>query len=270
EIPIDNNRTVINYHFIGSGFRGRKFYFHQDPKKSVQKYRDILKWNLLNFAPIECFEKGNSVTFDVFFKNIPEKILNILLFALEPGKRIRHKIGYGKAYGYGSIELSIQDIVYQSKGFNDSISVDLDAIRKTMREQLTNCDTEDKSSIAHFLYKQSLEALSFILWYEESLGYIFTYPSPGENGFNVNHKEEQRTAYNGELRRSIVKSLKKLKYDPNGKGAIKITPQTGKAIAIELKEIKPTLHFAVYQESSTDGKNEIYTKIKKERANNYL
>jgi len=72
------------------------------------------------------------------------------------------------------------------------------------------------------------------------------------------------------LKKAILDTLGKHHLKPNSTGVITISPQQGKTIANELLEIKTALHFVVYQECSTDGKNEIYTKLKKERANNYL
>ena len=271
EIPTSHNRAVTIYRFIGSGFRGRKFYFHQDPVKSIQAYKNILKWNLLNFFPVQCLEKGNCTTFDIFFNNIPEQLFKILLFALEPGKRIRHKIGYGKAHGYGSIEFTIKDIFFQGKGF-DKTSKDsvLNATQTGICKQLPGFDSEDKINIAQFLHRPSIEALSFILWYEESLRCTYAYPCPGDGGFNVSQQGEARQEYNRILRRAVSNTLTKHRFESNGKGVIMISPKQGKTVAIDLREIKPALHFEVYQESSENDKGiRIYDQLKNERAFEY-
>jgi len=83
----NEQEKFINYHFLGTGFRGRKFYFHQDPKKCIKEYHNILKWGGLHFFPVQCVEKGSSITFDIFFNNVPEQLLNIFYYALEPDKR---------------------------------------------------------------------------------------------------------------------------------------------------------------------------------------
>ncbi|NTW73191.1 MAG: hypothetical protein HGA49_13260 [Eubacteriaceae bacterium] len=265
EVSAGSNRTVTTYHFIGAGYRGRKFYFHQDPKKSIQEYRSVLKWGLLNFFPIQCLEKGKSITFNILFSNIPEQLLHLLLFALEPGRRIRHKMGYGKAYGYGSVEFSIKEVLFQRKGFDENSDiVDLNGLRSEFRKELTTINREEKKGIACFLYKPSLDNLSSILWYEEPLVQTFSYPCPGNGGFNVNLPEEERTTYNRTLRRAIANTLSKHHFDAETKGTISISQSTGKTISSELKEIKPALHFEVYQENSLLGKE-----IKEKRKFNY-
>jgi hypothetical protein len=248
EIRIDEYGA---YRFIGSGLRGRKFYFHQNPKECTRKYFDnLLQWNLLHHVPIQCVEKGNIVSIEIFFKDVPEILLQILCFTLEPGKKIRHKIGYGKAYGYGSVEFSIRSITCQCKGFEDSSTIDLNTTRKSLKEQIITLNDKDENSIARFLHKPSLDDLSFILWYEESIKNTYTYPCPGEAGFNVSQKGEARKDYNKELGRAVKKTLTKYNLNPDEMGVIKILPSQTKKIAIDLHEIKPTLDFEVYRNNS--------------------
>jgi CRISPR/Cas system CSM-associated protein Csm3 (group 7 of RAMP superfamily) len=248
EIRIDEYGA---YRFIGSELRGRKFYFHQNPKECTKIYfNNLHQWNLLHHVPIQCVEKGNIVSIEIFFKDVPEILLQILYFALEPGKRIRHKIGYGKAYGYGSVEFSIRSITCKCKGFEDSSPIDLYATRKSLKEQIITFNDKDENSIARFLHKPSLDDLSFILWYEESFKNTYTYPCPGEGGFNVCQKGEARKDYNKELGKAVKKTLSKYNLNVDEMGVIKILPSQAKKIAIDLHEIKPALDFELYQEKS--------------------
>lgn len=271
EITTNNNQLVTTYNFIGSGFRGRKFYFHQDPKKSIKEYNNILKWNLLNFFPIQCIEKGKSIIINIFFSNIPEQLLHLLIFALEPGRYIRHKIGYGKAYGYGSIEFSIQEIYFQGKGFDEEAEIiNANILRSEIHKEVITINKEEKNGVAYFLHQPSLDKLSLILWYDESLGYTFTYPCSGNDGFNVSLQDEERIEHNRKLRRAIINTLIKHKLPQDGKGTIKISMTQGKMIATDIKDTKPTLHFEVYQETSEDSKQQkIYNILKKSRSFKY-
>lgn len=261
EISTGNKQKISVYHFVGSEFRGRKFYFHHAPDKSVKEYRDFQKWGLLHFFPIQCMEKSTSVVFDIFFNNIPEVLLNVLFFVLEPCVRIRHKIGYGKAYGYGSIDFSIQDIVFQEKGFEDSKCVDVDEIRALIRRQITLYNAEDKNSVACFLHKPSFQMLSFVLGYEKKLENIFTYPCAGQSGFNVSLSKEERHDYNTNLNKLIKKMIDNsmLRFSD---GLCDLGKAEGKKIAEILYKVKPTLDFSVYQERSDS-----YLQLKK--ANNF-
>jgi len=263
------------YKFIGLGFRGRKFYFHQDPVNCIKYYNESSDWNKnsdgkdkLYFFPIECIDQNESVSFDIFFDSIPEQLLYILFFALEPGKKIRHKLGYGKAYGYGSIEFSMREVVYQDKGFVEPEAADLNAIRMSIGKQLSLFDSKDTGSIAQFLHRASLDVLSFILWYESSFKAIFSYPCAGEGGFNVDLDKQKRKEYNGILKTVIENTLRLngVKVS-NGNPGDSISLDKGEKISSNpfLFRYKPTLHFEVYQANSTLDK-----KIKAKRKFSYL
>ncbi|NTW70277.1 MAG: hypothetical protein HGB23_10620 [Chlorobiaceae bacterium] len=255
----NEQEQFTNYHFLGTGFRGRKFYFHQDPKKCIKEYNKIMEWGWLNFFPVECVEKGSSITFDIFFNNVPEQLLNIFYYALEPDKRICHKIGYGKAYGYGSIEFSILKIDYHSKGFKESITTDPAVTRELIRKKIVDSKDGDENSIYNLLDKATLDILSFILWYEEPLKHVFTYPVPGDGGFNVSLAQEKRTEHNRALKRSIENALRKYNL-VFSEDRITMTEKMARDIANSLYNIKPTLHFEVYQENS-----EFYNEIRQKR-----
>lgn len=244
--------TETDYRFIGSGFRGRKFYFHQDPVKCIGFYESSDDWNGLYYPKIQCINQDESVTFDILFSDIPEQLLNVLLFALEPEWQIRHKIGYGKAYGYGSVEFSIQKLFFHEKGFDDySETNNIDRFREVINGQLSAFDRKNKNSIAHFLCRKSINHLVFILGYEESLEKKFIYPCSGAGGFNVSQRGYERTTYNSELNHEIKITLDFLKLKPDDNGVITITKEQGYSVAMCLREIRPALHFEVYLENST-------------------
>jgi len=254
-----------DYRFIGSEIRGRKFYFHQDPVKCIGHYEKSHDWNGLYYPKIQCIKQNESVTFDIFFNDIPEQLLNILSFALEPEWQIRHKIGYAKAYGYGSVEFRIQKILFHEKGFDDHSEINtINRFREVIAEQFAAFDRKNINSIAHFLHRKSIQHLAFILGYEEPLDQKFIYPCSGIGGFNVSQRGPKRTAYNKDLINEIKITLNFLKLKSNNNGVISITKEQGYSIAMLLREIKPALHFDVYQENSTLDK-----KIKSKRKFNY-
>jgi len=244
-------KSETDYRFIGSGFRGRKFYFHQNPVQCIGYYEESDSWNGLYYPKIQCINQNNSVTFDILFNNIPEHLLCVLLFALEPKWNIRHKIGYGKAYGYGSIEFNIQGLFFYEKGFDDYLETNnIDRFRQIIDEQFSVFDSENKNSIAHFIRREFIGQLAFILGYEDSLEQIFTYPCPGAGGFNVSQRGRERTTYSNELNNKINIALNLLKLEPDDNGVITITNDKSSLIAMYLREIKPTLDFEMYQEQS--------------------
>jgi len=241
------------YKLMGVGFRGRKFYFHQDPKKGIQEYRDVRKWGFLNFFQVQCLEKGRTITFDIYFNNIPEQILNLIIFSLEPGKRIRHKIGYGKAYGYGSIELTINNIVFCKKGFDcKPDAVDLNVIRKTIAKQVDIDKIQDECSIANLFHKPSLDALSFILWYDTDC--LFTYPNRAQGGFNHTMSKDERKRY--------ADTIKFFLFDNKIKLGTVLTTFQSVDLSQQLYQLKPALNFTLYQQRS---RGNVYFKLKEKR-----
>ena len=92
--------------------KGRKFYYHQHElnKATTKKEKKYAKW----LAP------GATFRFTVGFQNLTDRALSGLVAALSlpdeaplPGggtTAVRHKIGYGKAAGLGSVEIRIQSV----------------------------------------------------------------------------------------------------------------------------------------------------------------
>jgi len=247
------------YNFIGSGFRGRKFYFHQNPSRCISYYAQTPQWqknskgNTLYFFPIECLKQGESVSFDLLFNGIPEELFYLLCFALEPGKNIRHKIGYGKAYGYGSVEFSIEKVEYRSKGFEEPKEGAIDEIRASIGEKFKAFRSNGSSGFTQFLDKPSLNQLSFILWYNANSTLLFTYPFAGSGGFNVDLNKHDRYEHNSNVKLATEAALKSMKIIiPKTNTFTKVDPAPGKIISQHkfLLEHKPTLHFELYQEQS--------------------
>ncbi|MEN6423506.1 MAG: RAMP superfamily CRISPR-associated protein [Smithella sp.] len=113
ERTTDNHNHVVE--MIGEGFWGRKFYFHQDPIKCIAFYKDNTKWipdprrpMPLYPYPAACLDKQKKIKFRISVKRIPKIMLDLLCLCLIPGRNIRHKLGYGKQYGYGAVELEIK------------------------------------------------------------------------------------------------------------------------------------------------------------------
>lgn len=80
---------------------GRKFYFHQplgiqttDQKSKVNQH-------------IKPIDKESQFTFSVQFTNLEDIELQTLLYALVLEPNMRHKLGYGKPAGFGSVHFEI-------------------------------------------------------------------------------------------------------------------------------------------------------------------
>jgi hypothetical protein len=82
---------------------GRKFYYHQDPGKVLNVYGGPR-------MHAEAIRPGVSVRGALRFTNLTESELASLVYALVLDPDRAHKIGYGKPYGYGSAEITVERI----------------------------------------------------------------------------------------------------------------------------------------------------------------
>lgn len=239
---IIKDRTIK---FIGSGYRGRKFYFHQVPYRCTQSYFESSEWNLnaTKLYPIkmQCMKKSATTeSFAIFFDAIPEALLKLFVFALELAPHIRHKLGYGKAYGYGSVKFSVSDGFYHGKEFDDPAPIPVDELRNEIVEELNNTCQKKGKEFGQLLHLPSLDALATILWYEEPLKYTFMYPFFGKGGFL------QSKDVTSELSALLTSSQKNFLDTKE----LRVTRLDGDKIAERLYVVKPALHFGVYQKNS--------------------
>lgn len=108
--------------FVGTKLRGRKFYFHQDPVRCVNYYDpENGRWryrpeNPFHLVGLECVgPQTTTAPFRLYVNDVPTPLVRLLLLALLPGNNIRHKLGYGKAFGYGSVEFRLE-AAYMRRG----------------------------------------------------------------------------------------------------------------------------------------------------------
>jgi len=101
---------------------------------------------------------------------------------LQPGQYIKHKIGYGKAFGLGSIDLKISKIIC----YGDNLSLSLEdkayPFNEVVKNGFNNLDT-----IKHLEYinKKSLNWLTKILSVQNMDKLLFTYPPFGNQYFKT-------------------------------------------------------------------------------------
>ena len=198
----DKRRNKINKppkevaEFIGKGFRGRKFYYHQSPTRCINYYLPGNgNWNYTQRAPfyskrIECVESNlSSNSFRIYLNKIPKSILAILILSLFPGQNIRHKIGFGKAFGYGSIEFelisaklrknikgNLLPLSDESLLIREIISLEFD--KEKTKKFFKNIGNENNTYI-DWKAKKNLEIIAG--YYSSDI--IFTYPPYDSNNF---------------------------------------------------------------------------------------
>ena len=83
---------------------GRKFYFHQP--SGLQTEGQESQYN----QHIKPIDKGSLFTFSVQFTNLEDIELQTLLYAIVLESDMRHKLGYGKPAGLGSVRFDIKKL----------------------------------------------------------------------------------------------------------------------------------------------------------------
>jgi CRISPR/Cas system CSM-associated protein Csm3 (group 7 of RAMP superfamily) len=102
------------YQTAGRDPKGRKFYYHHHDLKTATTHndKDYGPW----VAPLEA---GSTFRFTVGFENLEEEALDALVAALVLSSsapldgstvKVRHKLGYGKPAGLGSVRIGVQEV----------------------------------------------------------------------------------------------------------------------------------------------------------------
>lgn len=117
----------------GVFIRGRKFYWHHKDKidRPFNSYKNSLimpidkkkKTNKLPYnSSLELMDINNIFEFDIHFENLTDEELGILLYAVELEENLLHKVGKGKAFGFGSCKIEIEEFLLENTGRYDSFS----------------------------------------------------------------------------------------------------------------------------------------------------
>ncbi len=94
---------------------GRKFYVHHQGWTSiVERQQHPISGEAItptaNNRTVEPLAAGNRFQFEVFFDNLTPAELGLLCYSLELEPGLAHKLGMGKAFGFGSVTLQVDRI----------------------------------------------------------------------------------------------------------------------------------------------------------------
>lgn len=226
--------------FVGEHFRGRKFYYHQDPAACVKIYHpDSNFWTYANnpFHPVrlECVQR-DAVTypFRLYLDGVPLPLFRLLMRVLLPGEHIRHKLGYAKAYGYGSIEFALK--AAKLRTVSPGIPKALEAWKVPVGNW--NEATLAKYGLADFVDRNALGWLARILGWPHA-GLLFLYPRYKAQEFQTAVRHAAYTQKVVELHMPVSDTMQ-------------VTSQQARNIANALFDIKQPIDFRLYQERA-DG-----------------
>jgi hypothetical protein len=224
--------------FVGEHFRGRKFYYHQDPMECVKKYDPksgqwVYKENTFHRVRLECIApKRTTLSFRIYLDDVPRPLFRLLINILLPGEHIRHKLGYAKAYGYGSIEFILKSAKLRTVGLGIPNSLELQDVPAGKWDK----ETLVKYGIADFIDPEALACLARILWWPPG-DLLFMYPQYREHEFKQPIKCLE------------FENKAKIKMSAHAPVKIKSTEQACD-IAKALWSLKRPIDFCLYQEKA--------------------
>lgn len=152
---------------------GRKFYVHHQGWKKVLNGTnpatgEPIKPDEKN-RTVEALAAGSTFTFRVFFQNLEDWELGLLLYSLELEPGLAHKLGMGKPLGFGSVQVQVQEIhLRKNPGEWEAATTRKQGFIETGLEMLR----ELWGSGA----KQALSALGQLLRYQEEPQVSVRYP----------------------------------------------------------------------------------------------
>ncbi len=144
---------------------GRKFYLHhQGWKKVVEKSQKGKEPKTANNRSVQAVDIGQKFRFEIKFENLRDWELGLLMYAvnLQTEPNMAHKLGMAKAFGFGSVKISIKSICVEN-GEPDFEKIEKAAEKKM--EELWNGDM------------QKLENLFEVLCYVENSNIKVRYPA---------------------------------------------------------------------------------------------
>ncbi|AJD25626.1 TIGR03986 family CRISPR-associated RAMP protein [Clostridium botulinum] len=117
----NNPKKLKTYSSDDFELRGEKFYWlrnehdsNDDYEKEFQQYEDKqrrlepMKNQYVKLYPVD---KGEKFKGRIYFENLYEDELGLLLMSIKPRECARENLGQGKPYGYGKVNFQIEDIV---------------------------------------------------------------------------------------------------------------------------------------------------------------
>lgn len=258
-------RTVVE--FRGSQLRGRKFYFHHYPENCREEY--IRRQNYLNKIDqrgkdqrsdiytynAESLKKDKSSDkFRIYFENIPASLIYFLARSICPSDNIKHKLGFAKPFGFGSVDFTIHKLSYRK--YRDSFPAVFNVIENVDPEDIVSAiDDLDASTFNRNMYthKFNYEMLKRVL--------------------DISKIKEAMYLYPPYFRKYFQQPIKWATYDEDFKEATKRGEKKNFASWLhsndsnrtgERLECKKTVSFKLYQIRSPNYKGPQYsTKLKK-------
>jgi len=105
---------------VTSEVPGRKFYIHHQAWKQIQRKENPSTGKKIEYSvnnrTVQPLDINNSFTFDIHFENLEAHELGLLFYILQLEEGLSHKLGMAKPFGFGSIDINIQELLFLNPG----------------------------------------------------------------------------------------------------------------------------------------------------------
>ena len=242
--------------FIGSTYRGRKFYYHQDYVKSFDFYDDPteVNWphktmkdkqyvNNYRTYQVEAIAPGQTIfNARIDFERLPLSILKLLIYCVALDNNLAHKIGYAKAFGLGSVVINIEKVNAFMAGSNvlDEKNNCIEVTYDLTDSETQYIDFQAQTHLRRILNKRLIDDKSV----------VFTYPLYNELKIQDGNEIIKKTDFKKSVRWEKVQRIAKNLKIQGEKDRIPVTASQGRQIAEKLWSTKTAIDFSLYQEKS--------------------
>lgn len=148
----------------GVFLRGRKFYWHKKQDnilEEAQKISSAIKSQKV-ISNIEVLKSSNRFSFRIYFHNLTDFEIGLLLYALKLEGNMRHKLGMAKNLGFGTVRIEIKKL------YIDNMELKYSSLAGTYREDKSSeidnfINHKFKSKISNFEDLPAVQDLKRIL-----------------------------------------------------------------------------------------------------------
>jgi len=164
---------------------GRKFYFHNSQLLTEKRLIPTSDGDSYRNQYIQPLAVGTDFSAHIDFTNLLADEFAALLFAIQPRSDIRHKIGYGKPLGLGSVQLEVTnlqlvDYTHRYKDIHSGRGISPyngQALKDLLKEQMVSIDPQISDAWNTFKLLPSLNELHRIWQWPPDRTVRYAYPS---------------------------------------------------------------------------------------------
>ena len=188
----NNNFDEWSYDNEKMTIKGRKFYWHMNPKNSQNnEWRDPNNTLSDRNDAMELLDKDNVFRFSVYFNNLSDSEIEKLIWTLCLGEnkengKFCHKLGHGKPIGLGSVKIVVDDL--EEREFNGSYTI---TKKKNVEPQK---DLFHKSIVSQIKTVTDLFACNYVVDYPGVIN------SKGEKYYDANNKHAAHQWFSDNLK----------------------------------------------------------------------